>query len=287
MPEETSGWYTRVRGRTLGPFTLPQLSSLRDRGQLSQFHEVSQDRRSWISAAEVPGLFSKTASRTGALSSSASADQGVYAVAEGPGASSSAFATEAMPLWFYAREGSHQGPVHLADLQRMAVAGEIQQNTLVWKSGLVDWIPAHQAPGLRFPVSTTTPAGLIPHQVQGTLSQTDIHNSPRTSGLAISSLVLGILWPWLCITGSILATIFGTVTLSLIFWSYVIGSVLATIFGAVALSQISRSKGMITGKGLAIAGLILGILGLSILVLTFAMGFQAAFVEQAQRRRLG
>ena len=49
--------------------------------------------------------------------------------------------------------------------------------------------------------------------------------SARTSGLAIASLVLGIVW---------------------VFW---LGSLLAVIFGHVALSQIKRSMGALTGRG--------------------------------------
>jgi hypothetical protein len=73
------------------------------------------------------------------------------------------------------------------------------------------------------------------------------YRTMRTSGLAIASLVLGIVW---------------------IFW---LGSILAVIFGHVALSQIKRSMGALTGRGMAIAGLILGYLGIVTLV-----GFIAA-----------
>ena len=65
---------------------------------------------------------------------------------------------------------------------------------------------------------------------------------PGTSGLAIASLVLGILW------------------------IYGIGSVLAVIFGAVALNKISDDP-RIGGKGMAIAGLVLGIIGSVLLVI--------------------
>jgi hypothetical protein len=62
----------------------------------------------------------------------------------------------------------------------------------------------------------------------------------RTSGLAIASLVLGILW------------LFGG------------GSILAVIFGHISLRQINRGER--DGKGLAIAGLVLGYVGLAGLV---------------------
>jgi hypothetical protein len=62
-----------------------------------------------------------------------------------------------------------------------------------------------------------------------------------TNGLAIAALVLGILW---------------------VYW---VGSILAVIFGHVALSQIHRSRQ--GGRGLAIAGLVLGYVGLALLLL--------------------
>jgi putative serine protease PepD len=50
--------YVRVRGQVMGPFDRGQLEALRDRGQLQRFHEVSEDRRQWRPAADVPDLFS-------------------------------------------------------------------------------------------------------------------------------------------------------------------------------------------------------------------------------------
>jgi hypothetical protein len=64
-----------------------------------------------------------------------------------------------------------------------------------------------------------------------------------TNGLAIASLVLGIVWVW---------------------W---LGSILAVIFGHVSLSQIRRSNGTQGGRGLAIAGLVLGWVGIATLTL--------------------
>lgn len=72
----------------------------------------------------------------------------------------------------------------------------------------------------------------------------EITKQPKTSGLAIASLVLGILFvvPF--------------------------APLLAIVFGIIALRIISKSKGELTGKGMAIAGLALGglviILGISI-----------------------
>jgi hypothetical protein len=68
----------------------------------------------------------------------------------------------------------------------------------------------------------------------------------RTNGLSIAALVLGIVWVW---------------------W---IGSILAVIFGHVSLSQIKKSNGAQGGKGMAIAGLVLGWIGVGTLLLVIA-----------------
>jgi hypothetical protein len=50
-----------------------------------------------------------------------------------------------------------------------------------------------------------------------------------------------------------------------ILWLYWVGSILAVIFGHIALSQIHHSRQ--GGRGLAIAGLVLGYVGLALLAL--------------------
>ena len=68
-----------------------------------------------------------------------------------------------------------------------------------------------------------------------------------TNGLAIASMVLGILW---------------------LYW---IGSILALVFGYIAKGQIDRSAGRQTGRGMAIAGIVLGWIGAAALVLIIVM----------------
>jgi Domain of unknown function (DUF4190) len=73
-----------------------------------------------------------------------------------------------------------------------------------------------------------------------------------TNGLAIASMVLGILW---------------------IYW---IGSILALVFGYVAKGQIARSGGQQGGRGMAIAGIVLGWIGIGILLLGVVVAIAAA-----------
>ncbi len=61
--------------------------------------------------------------------------------------------------------------------------------------------------------------------------------------MAIASMVLGILW---------------------LYW---IGSILALIFGYVAKRQIDESGGMQGGRGMAVAGIVLGWVGIGLLAI--------------------
>ena len=108
-----------------------------------------------------------------------------------------------------------------------------------WLASDGNWYPPQGAPGgpgapPSYGPPPSTPYGYTPYApTQG------------TNGLAIASMVLGILW---------------------IYW---IGSILAVIFGFVAMSQIKeRNQG---GKGMATAGLILGFIGLGTLVLVILL----------------
>ena len=51
-----------------------------------------------------------------------------------------------------------------------------------------------------------------------------------------------------------------------ILWLFWIGSILAVIFGHVALSQIQKNPS-IQGRGMAIAGLVLGWVGVAVLLI--------------------
>ncbi len=75
----------------------------------------------------------------------------------------------------------------------------------------------------------------------------------HTSGLAIASMVLGILW---------------------IYW---LGSILAIIFGHIAISQAGKDPNL-RGKGMAIAGVVLGYVGIGILVLAIIVAATASSV---------
>jgi hypothetical protein len=67
-------------------------------------------------------------------------------------------------------------------------------------------------------------------------------STPKTNGLAIASLVLGIAQIFLCI----------------------VGGILALVFGYISRRQIDESGGTQGGRGMAIAGIILGWVGIGL-----------------------
>ena len=76
------------------------------------------------------------------------------------------------------------------------------------------------------------------------------YGPPHTNGLAIASLVLGLVGWMLC----------------------GIGSVVAIVLGYISRGQIKRSWGRETGSGMATAGIILGFAGLAFLLFFFILG---------------
>ena len=78
----------------------------------------------------------------------------------------------------------------------------------------------------------------------------------QTNGFAVASLVLGIIW---------------------IYW---VGSILALVFGYIAKRQIDGSEGRQSGRGLAIAGIVLGWVGVGVLAI-IAVIIVAAVASEA------
>lgn len=97
------------------------------------------------------------------------------------------------------------------------------------------------------------PGGQFPPPPPGQYHQpAPYYAAPRpTNGLAIASMVLGIIW---------------------LYW---VGSILALVFGYIAKRQITeRGEG---GGGMATAGIVLGWIGVGFLALFIAIGLASFF----------
>lgn len=131
-----------------------------------------------------------------------------------------------MSQWFYGENGAQHGPLDGGELERRIAAGQVGPGTLLWREGMPSWQPLAtvQASGMLSPQWT-------PYQVYAA--------TPPTSGLAIASLVCGIL---------------GLVT------CFLLAGIPAVICGHLALGKIRHSPVPLAGHGMAIAGLICGYL---------------------------
>jgi hypothetical protein len=70
-----------------------------------------------------------------------------------------------------------------------------------------------------------------------------------------------------------------------IFWLFWVGSILAVIFGYVGKGQIDRSGGTQSGRGLAIAGITLGWVGIGFLVLTIVLAIIGALTDSGSSQQ--
>ena len=125
-------WYIRNRGRITGPFSTTQLENFRRRGQLSQFHEVSQDKRSWASATTLSGLFGDP------LANEPTAG-GIPVQEPEP----EPVSTEA---WYYNNGQLAVGPVDARQLAGMVQGGVIGPDAQVWKQGTPNWVALRDCP---------------------------------------------------------------------------------------------------------------------------------------------
>jgi hypothetical protein len=82
--------------------------------------------------------------------------------------------------------------------------------------------------------------------------------APSTSGWAIASLILSLA-NWVILPG--------------------VGAILGVIFGHIALGEIKRSQGHVEGRGLAMAGLIIGYVSLALFVCVLAVVIVAVAVS--------
>lgn len=132
--------------------------------------------------------------------------------------------------------GRQLGPFSLEETRRRLAADEFQLSDLAWTEGQAGWAPLSTLPGF-------TPAGAPPPLPGSTPAHppsipAPIASQPRkTSGLAITSLIFGIL----------------SVTILPI-----LAAVPAIICGHIAHARVKRVDGRTGGGGVALAGLIMG-----------------------------
>jgi len=158
-------------------------------------------------------------------------------------------------------DGKEYGPVSIEQLRQWMAEGRVNGQTQIRLDGATGW----QALGSLTEFASVTDSPPSHPPVPSTPSQATV-TPQKVSGLAITSLVLGILG----------------------FCSWGITSLFGLIFGCIGLSKISKSGGTLGGKGLAIAGICISGVTLVMLPLMAALaipGFVKAR-KQSQGRRI-
>ncbi len=142
-----------------------------------------------------------------------------------------------------AREGQKMGPFAMEEVKNRLAAGELRGTDLAWSEGRAEWSPLSTFPGIA--VVPPTPPPLHSPAVPPPLQKVPPLLNPPPSGLAITSLVFGIL----------------SVTLLPL-----LASIPAIVCGHVAQSRIKRAAGTIGGGGMAFAGMLIGYLSFALLI---------------------
>lgn len=134
-------------------------------------------------------------------------------------------------------DGREYGPVSAEQLRRWVTEGRANGETRTRAEGVTDWKPLAQHPefSLLFPVAPASPPRYVPVR--------------KTNSFAVTGLVLGIL----SITG-------GLCCYGLPF------NILGVVFSIIGLTQIHNQPEAYDGKGMAIAGLVLSLLGLLVML---------------------
>lgn len=172
-----------------------------------------------------------------------------------------------------ARDGQELGQLPPDEVQAGLAAGKFLPTDLAWAEGQTGWVPLSSFPGLASappPVPVAGPPELPSSATARAAASAAMSSAatrpPTTSGVAVASLVLGIL----------------SVTILPI-----LASIPAVICGHVARSSIRQAGPALRGEGLALAGLIMGYLGIALIpVLAILAGMALPIFTEVKLRGL-
>jgi hypothetical protein len=148
-------------------------------------------------------------------------------------------------------DGGIYGPATVEQLRQWIVEGRANAQTQTLTEGAAGWKALGALPEFAGHFAPLIPPAIGPLR-QGTSTAGQL---PKTNSFATAGLIFGILsLTCLCCCGGFPFNILGLV------------------FSIIALSQISERPELYTGRGLAIAGLILSAIGFLLLIFTIASG---------------
>lgn len=139
--------------------------------------------------------------------------------------------------WYYSKGTTQLGPVSDPELRAKLASGEVSATDMVWREGMANWLPVSIVDELRVMRNTV---GTSPYATPMVPGAVPMPPAP-TSGLAIASLVCGIMGLVTCLF---------------------LPGIPAVICGHMALNRIADPSVRLQGRGMAIAGLIMGYVSL-------------------------
>jgi hypothetical protein len=157
-------------------------------------------------------------------------------------------------------DGKQYGPITADQLREWIAQGRADAQTQIFVEGQTEWTTLGQIPEFAPALAAAAPIKPIPAALPTTVP-------PATNSLAVAGLILGIL------------SLFGSCCCcyGLPF------SIPGVIVSAIALAQLRKVDNQ-GGKGMAIAGLVLSLLGIALGLSLFALGF--AFNDNDWLRKL-
>ena len=254
-------WYVRVRGQINGPYTLDQLKSLCKQRKLGRAHEISEDGQTWQAAGKLQELFPPVQRPVVQANPTVSAkpvvndseELGLESPLETEAASPISPALK--PQWYYANEGQQLGPVSNADLKKLVAISQVLPETLIWREGMSDWLPANSLPEL-FATDPVDSREMLPF-IQPPVSQPHIQGptdhmqiEPHRAGLILTLGIIGLFIP--------------------------IVGIPAWIMGNSDLAKINKGTMDPSGKGQTKTGMVLGIIDTGWMLLVFLIGISNA-----------
>ena len=168
--------------------------------------------------------------------------------------------------WYYSKNSTQLGPISDTELREKLASGEVMRTDLVWREGMPDWVAVVHVAELSMVLPN--PPQIAAQDQTGTLAMNAPYTPPTasgggipvgvpTSGLAIASLICGILGLVTCVF---------------------VPGIAGVICGHMALNRMADTSSPVGGRGMAIAGLITGYLSVLMLVafaLLMVFGFMA------------
>jgi TM2 domain-containing membrane protein YozV len=128
--QDDQPFYYRLRGQTLGPYSVGQMQQRAATGKVGKRTQVSRDGVTWGLAEQFPELF------------------------EAPAANHFGSAEE---RWHYQSVSGEQGEAATSGILQMLASGNLAITSLVWKQGFANWTPIHDVSGITSLMAPATP----------------------------------------------------------------------------------------------------------------------------------